>query len=235
MNSDRITREGALRGIYRCLFGRLGPQGWWPGETANEVLVGCVLAQNTRWSRVVPVIAGLRQRGLLAPSEFMKMGEDELAHLLRGSGTYRRKARYVRNLGAYMLSRGWNGSPGSMAGHETAELRKELLELKGIGPETADCILLYVLDRPVFVIDAYTRRILSRHALCRPRESYSALQQMFQTALPPDSRMYGEYHGLLVAAAKRWCRPRPRCDRCPLADDQMPGDIPPPAEGCRSG
>ena len=199
------------------------------------MLVGCVLAQNTRWSRVVPVIAGLRERGLLAPSAFMRLGEDELAQLLRGSGTYRRKARYLRNLAAYMLSRGWDGSPRSMAGLETAELRKELLELKGIGPETADCILLYALDRPVFVIDAYTRRILSRHGLCDPRERYSTLQQVFQAALPPAPRMYGEYHGLLVAAAKRWCRPRPRCRGCPLADSTLPGDIPPPAEGCRSG
>lgn len=199
------------------------------------MLVGCVLAQNTRWSRVVPVIAGLRERGLLSPSAFMRLGENELAEQLRGSGTYRRKARYLRNLGAYMLSRGWSGSPASMAHLETAEVREELLGLKGIGPETADCILLYVLDRPVFVVDAYTRRILWRHGLCRCQESYSALQQMFQAALPADAKMYGEYHGLLVAAAKRWCRPRPKCAGCPLADGTLPGDIPPPAEGCRSG
>lgn len=228
-------RRAAIASIYSVLYERLGPQGWWPGETPDEVLVGCVLAQNTRWSRVVPVLEALRKESLLAPSAFMRLGADRLAERLRGSGTYRRKAEYLRNLGAFVLEKGWDGSPGSMGHMETAELRSELLALKGIGPETADCVLLYVLDRPVFVVDAYTRRILSRHRLCEADASYGQLQRLFQSALPRDAEMYGEYHGLLVAAAKRWCRPRPRCHRCPLAGSRLHGDIPPPAEGCRSG
>ena len=230
-----LKRDNPLASIYRRLYQSLGPQGWWPGETPDEVLVGCVLAQNTRWSRVVPVINRLGERGLLSPSAFTQLQEEELALLLRGSGTYRQKACYLQNLGEYMLSRGWNGSVDSLAGLESDTLRKELLELKGIGPETADCVLLYVLDRPVFVIDAYTRRILSRHRLCDPKADYNELQRGFHASLPKDACIYGEYHGLLVATAKRWCRPRPRCAECPLADRELPGDIPPPAEGCRSG
>ncbi len=199
------------------LLEALGPQGWWPGETPDEVLVGCVLAQNTRWGRVVPVIERLRERGLLSPRAFLSLPESGLAELLKGCGTYRLKAAYLRNVGEYMVRSGWDGSPESVAHLPTRKTRDELLALRGVGPETADCILLYVMGRPVFVVDAYTTRILSRHGLCRPGERYHAVQALFHDQLTPDLECFRDFHGALVACGARFCRPRrPDCGSCPL-------------------
>ena len=197
-----------------------GPQGWWPGETPEEHLAGCVLAQNTRWDHVEPVIAELRKSGLLHGSNLLDTSLEELAEHLKGSGTYRRKAEYLRNVWAYMTDSGWDGTPDSIQG-ETAVLRSELLSLKGVGPETCDCILLYVLERPVFVVDAYTKRILSRHGLCREKEAYSRVQEVFHYILEPDAEVFKEYHALLVACAKNYCRPVPRCRDCPLFEGEI--------------
>ncbi|PIE53497.1 endonuclease [Candidatus Fermentibacteria bacterium] len=205
--------------MYHRLMKRFGPRGWWPGDSSFEHFIGCILAQNTRWDRVEPVIAALKDKGLLAPSEFLSLPEEELAEMLRGSGTYRRKAEYLRIAGEFMLSLGWNGSADSVT--EASEtLRKNLLALKGIGPETCDCILLYVLKRPFFVVDAYTKRILSRHGFCRERESYSAVQELFHRELERNTQVFNEYHALLVECGKVYCRPVPRCDQCPLCEEE---------------
>jgi endonuclease-3 related protein len=209
--------DTALEEIYILLLGHFGPRHWWPGETPDEVLAGCVLAQNTRWERVVPVIEILRRRELLSPAALVLIETDELAELIRGSGTFRRKARYLKELAVFFRDRGWTGEPDSLSHLDTDALRNDLLKLRGIGPETADCILLYVLERPVFVIDAYTRRILHRHGLCRPDASCKELKSLFESELDPDTALFNEYHALLVSCAKTFCRPVPRCGDCPLA------------------
>ena len=204
--------------MYNRLFSGFGPQGWWPGADSFEHFAGCILAQNTRWDRVEPVLAELRKMNLLPPSEFLKLKESDLAELLRGTGTYRRKAEYLQNAGRYMLSLGWDGTPESVL-YPTEKIREELLALKGIGPETCDCILLYVLHRPVFVVDAYTKRILVRHGLCREKSSYSSVQQIFYNELNADIEVFQEYHALLVACAKEYCRPAAKCQGCPLQEE----------------
>jgi len=196
-----------------------GPQYWWPGETSEEHLAGCVLAQNTRWDRVEPVIADLRESGFLQGETLLEASADVLINILKGTGTYRRKAEYLRNVWAYMRKSGWDGTPESVY-KETSLLRTELLALKGVGPETCDCILLYVLERPVFVVDAYTKRILSRHGLCREKETYSTVQNIFNKSLEPNVEVFKEYHALLVACAKEFCRPVPRCGGCPLSESE---------------
>lgn len=212
-----------------------GPQGWWPGETSEEHLAGCVLAQNTRWDRVEPVIRRLKDMGLLYEYRLLGVPSEELAALLRGSGTYRRKAEYLRAVWAYMAELNWDGTPGSVS-LNTDSLRSGLLSIKGVGPETADCILLYVLERPVFVVDAYTRRILSRHRLCSEKASYAQIQALFHEALDPDAALFNEFHALLVACGKDFCRPVPRCGCCPLREPWLfPYISSPCAEGCRSG
>jgi len=209
-----------LSSLYRSLYSAFGPQGWWPGDSSHEHFIGCILAQNTRWNSVVPVIQRMKKENLLTPGEFAKLSEEDLALVLKGSGTYRRKAVYLKRAGEYMLSLGWDGSAGSVEG-STEKLRKELLSLNGIGPETCDCILLYVLERPVFVVDAYTKRILSRHRLCGEKTGYGEIQNLFQSSLSPDVEMFREYHALVVECAKQYCRPVPKCTGCPLNEGNV--------------
>ncbi len=204
-----------LKDIYTRLLEHFGPQGWWPGETSEEHLAGCVLAQNTRWDRVEPVIRRLKDMGILEGNRLLDVPVEELSLLLRGSGTYRRKAEYLQGVWAYMAELSWNGTPGSVT-LDTVSLRKGLLSIKGVGPETADCILLYVLERPVFVVDAYTRRILSRHGLCPEKASCYQIQKLFHDVLSPDVGVFNEFHALLVACAKGFCRPQPKCEGCPI-------------------
>ncbi len=206
-----------LNSLYSKLYAHFGSRGWWPGDTPYEHFIGCVLAQNTRWDRVVPVIQRMKQKNILVPEKYLQLRQDDLAEILKGSGTYQRKAEYLQIAGRYMLSRGWNGTPGSVTA-ETQILRNELLKLKGIGPETCDCILLYVLERPVFVVDAYTVRILSRHGFCTKKAKYEEIQLIFHSRLSSDVEMFKEYHALIVECAKQFCRPKPECTDCPLKE-----------------
>lgn len=206
-----------LDNIYQRLFARFGPRGWWPGESSYEHFIGCILAQNTRWDRVVPVIQRMKQMDILAPEKYLQLEQDGLAEILKGSGTYQRKAGYLQTAGTYMLSLGWDGSPESVI-VETQKLRNELLSLKGIGPETCDCILLFVLERPVFVVDAYTRRILSRHGMCDRKAGYGEIQEFFLRRLTPDVERFKEFHALIVECAKQFCKPKPQCTDCPLGE-----------------
>ena len=211
-----LTDRLALHEMYTLLLDHFGPQHWWPGDTPDEILAGCVLSQNTRWERVVPVIVRLKQVNILSPCKLAGLTVDKLAGYLLGCGTYRRKSEYLHELAAYFTENGWTGDCDSMAHIDTDTLRSELLSLRGIGPETADCILLYVLERPVFVIDAYARRILGRHSIESAHASYPELQAFFHKSLERDQSLFNEYHALLVRCGKEFCRPKPRCDGCPL-------------------
>lgn len=201
--------------IYQRLSQTFGPQGWWPADTPFEVAVGAILTQNTNWRNVTLAIERLKTAGLLTPAALETVPEAALAELIRPAGYYRVKARRLKNLAAF-LCRNYGGSLDSLAAADHLRIREELLRLKGIGPETADNILLYALQKPVFVVDAYTHRILSRHGLAPETCSYEELQELFHAALPPEVPLFQEYHALLVRLGKTCCRPRPRCQACPL-------------------
>lgn len=201
--------------LYTILLDHYGPQGWWPGETPLEVAVGAILTQNTNWQNVALAIDRLKQAGLLSATALSELPETELAAYIRPAGYYNLKARRLKNFLALLCS-SYNGSMAEMADARLEILRPELLSVKGIGPETADSILLYGLEKPTFVVDAYTFRILSRHGLVTDPCSYEELQAIFMAALPPEIALYQEYHALLVQTGKESCRPRPRCADCPL-------------------
>ena len=206
-----------LMAVYRRLLGAFGPRNWWPAETRFEVMVGAVLTQNMAWSNVEKAISGLKSADALDPHKLFSLRVDRLARLIRPSGYYNIKARRLKSLVKW-LCRKCNGSLAALSREPTEALRKELLGINGVGEETADSILLYALDRPVFVVDAYTRRVLSRHGLVREKASYAEIQGVFHDQLPPDVALYNEYHALLVALGNRVCRPKPLCDLCPVQE-----------------
>lgn len=180
--------------------------------------MGAILTQNTAWSNVERALARLRARRLLAPARLGSVPLGPLARLIRPSGTFRVKALRLRAFVGYLRKR-YQGSLRRMGRAPLDALRGELLRVRGIGPETADSILLYALGRPVFVVDAYSRRVLSRHRLVARGAGYEAIRAFFERHLPSDPRLYNEYHALLVAVGKEYCRSRPRCETCPLRFD----------------
>lgn len=205
-----------IRLIFDRLYRRFGPQHWWPARTDFEICVGAVLTQNAAWSGVELAIARLRQQGLLNLNGISQLKSSLLAQLIRPAGCYRVKAKRLKALVKWLQE---HGGLAALRQLPTARLRRELLQCYGVGPETADSILLYALKRPVFVVDAYTRRILSRHGIIDGREPYETVQQLFVRALPRSTRVYNEYHALLVRLAKTCCRSQPRCIGCPLQSD----------------
>jgi len=223
-----------LLGIYHRLYRQLGPQGWWPGRSRFEVIVGAILTQNTNWGNVEKAIRQLRGARALTPSTMSALSRHRLARLIRPAGTFAVKARRLQNFLAFLRTR-YGGSLPRMFRDETAQLRDALLEVSGIGPETADSILLYAGRMPVFVVDAYTKRILARHHLISPETAYHEVQALFMSHLPRDAQLYNEYHALLVAIGKAYCRSTPRCDTCPLRWDLERHGIPLPRRQARSG
>lgn len=204
-----------LMNIYRTLYKAYGPRHWWPGETPFEVMVGAILTQNTSWKNVEMAIDQLKGKGLLNPSGINRMRESTLAPLIRSSGYYRVKARRLKGYVTFLFEK-YGGDLKKMRRRGLMELREELLGVNGIGPETADSILLYGLQKPIFVVDAYTKRILSRHGIISEGASYEAIQNLFMDHLPHDERLFNEYHALLVHLGKYVCNKRPNCDKCPL-------------------
>ena len=205
-----------LRTYYDALFQAHGEQHWWPGETAFEVLLGAILVQNTSWMNAARAIANLRSAGLLTPAALEKTPRRKLARLIQPSGYFRQKARKVQEFLRF-LRREYQGSLEAMFRTPTVRLREQLLGVHGIGPETADSILLYAGNRPVFVVDAYTRRILERHGLTHGKESYEELRGLFERSLPKDASLFNEYHALIVHTGKEYCRSRQaRCTKCVL-------------------
>ena len=211
----RLTRKDRLLELYQRLFNAFGPQGWWPGETPFEVALGAILTQNTSWRNVALVIEGLKAEGSLDPVVLREFTEAELARRFHSAGYYNIKARRVKNFLDFFAGR-FENSMENMAGEDWPNLRGELLGLNGIGPETADSILLYALHKPTFVVDAYTFRVLSRHGLVTDPCSYEELRQFFMDSLPPEVPLFQEYHALMVRVGKEFCRPQPRCAGCPL-------------------
>jgi len=203
--------------VYRALFKAWGAQHWWPAETLFEVMVGAVLTQNTAWSNVEKAMANLKLGRLLTPAGLDRAPESRLAAFIRPSGYYNVKAKRLKNLVGFIRDR-YSGSLGKMFSRDPAELRRGLLSVNGIGPETADAILLYAANMPFFVVDAYTKRVFSRHAFIAPDAAYDDVRNLFMDNLPADARLYNEFHALIVRLGKEHCRKKnPLCKLCPLA------------------
>lgn len=201
--------------IYQRLFKTYGPQHWWPGESAFEVIVGAILTQNTSWANVEKAIRSLKNKGALTPEGIRDLKRSELSQLIKSSGYYRIKADRLKAF-VKCLFKDYHGNLDLMKKEEKNRLRERLLRIKGIGPETADSILLYGFGIPVFVVDAYTRRILSRHGIISEKASYDDIQDLFMEHLPHEEQLFNEYHALLVRLGKTVCKKIPKCDICPL-------------------
>ena len=217
----RRDTNRTLRTVYQRLMRAFGPQHWWPADTVTEVVVGAILTQNTAWSNVEKAIRNLAQAKLLSWRGLREVCEVKLAEHIRPSGTYRVKARRLKAFVAYL----WDEHGGRLATLLRGDLdhvRRRLMSIHGIGPETADAILLYAGDRPSFVVDAYTKRVLRRHFVLSGDEGYESVRALFHRAMRPDVKVYQEYHALLVEVAKRNCRVRATCAGCPL--EALPHD-----------
>jgi len=202
--------------IYKRLYRFYGPQGWWPARTRFEIMIGAILTQNTAWANVEKAIVNLRRHGLISSPRAMKdVNERKLAGMIRPAGYYNVKARRVKNFVNFLFS-GYSGSLAGISRRETPRLREELLAVNGVGPETCDSILLYAFRRPIFVVDAYTKRIFSRHSFFAASATYEKVQKFFMAHLPKDERLFNEYHALIVRVGKDFCRTRPKCGPCPL-------------------
>jgi len=206
--------KGQLLGLYDVLMQEYGHQAWWPADSRFEVMVGAVLTQNTAWTNVEKAIVNLKAADALSTDRILAMDEKDLASLIRPSGYYNIKARRLKHLCAALAAGGGEAALDSLP---TPQLRHLLLAINGVGPETADDILLYGFARPVFVIDAYTRRLLQRFHLAGGDEPYESLRAGFERALPADTTLFKEYHALIVQHAKLSCGSRPRCDGCALS------------------
>ena len=216
-----------LNEMYDCMAAYYGPTHWWPGDSEFEIAVGAVLTQNTAWTNVERAIANLKQANLLSARKILGCPDEKLHEILRPSGYFRVKTTRLRTFCEYLVTR-YAGSVKRMARSPIETLKPELLAVDGIGPETADDILLYACHKPVFVVDAYTRRIFTRHGLAHPKMTYGELQRMFHVNLEPDLHRFKEYHALIVWTGKEFCRNTPKCDRCPLAPTLRGGQPPNP-------
>ncbi len=220
-----ISPSSELLRYYEVLSGALGPMRWWPAETPFEVIVGAILTQSTAWGNVELAIANLRKARVLTPEAMLHVRAARLAALVRPSGYFRQKAKKLKSFMAF-LYREFGGSLEKMFRTPTLELREKLLAVHGIGPETADSILLYAGNHPVFVVDAYTHRIFGRHGLTDGKADYEKARAWMEASLPPRPELYNEFHALIVNAGKNWCRKSaPRCEECPLRS-LLPADSP---------
>ncbi len=209
MTSERLTQ------IYELLLDAFGAQGWWPGETQIEVIVGAILTQNTNWGNVEKAIGNLKRADMLTAEGLYRLEVGRLAELIRPAGYYNIKAKRLKSFLNWLFEN-YDGRPENLQDVDTDRLRAELLAVNGIGRETADSILLYALDKPVFVVDAYTARVVFRHGLIEAEADYEQLRDLFESSLPRDVQLFNEYHALLVRVGKEFCRPRAKCAGCPL-------------------
>ena len=204
--------------IYDILLEHFGPQGWWPGETPFEIMVGAVLTQNTNWSNVGKAIDNLKNENLLTFEKLHDLPVEVLAQKIKPAGYFNIKAVRLKNLLDFM-ARKHDGSLEEMFALDVHSLREEILTVKGIGPETADSILLYAGNKPVFVVDAYTHRIFTRHNIVAADDGYYEIQEYFLLSLPEDIALFNEYHALIVRVGKEFCKKsKPLCQQCPLGE-----------------
>lgn len=202
--------------IYKKLFTYFGPQHWWPADTPFEVIIGAILTQNTNWNNVEKTIDNLKRKNLLCPKKLHRISLRRLTPLIKPAGYFNIKAKRLKSF-LDVLFNSYNGKLKNMFSIDTPRLRQTLLDINGVGPETADSVLLYALDRPIFVVDAYTKRIFLRLGLIKEKDSYSQIQDLFMRNLNKDVKLFNEYHALLVKLGKGICtKNNPKCDICPL-------------------
>lgn len=203
---------GKLKPIYKKLYSSFGPQHWWPADSAFEVMVGAILTQNTSWRNVEKAINNLKERRLLNLKRLDRLPQKKLAALIRPAGYYNIKAKRLKEFLNF-----YRANAKKIPAQDTGILRRRLLAVHGVGPETADSILLYALGKPVFVVDAYTKRVFSRHGFIKEDASYEEVQALFMRDLKKDVQLFNEYHALIVKLAKDFClKNKPRCRACPL-------------------
>jgi endonuclease III related protein len=208
------VKEDLLK-VYELLHGYFGNLHWWPADSPFEVMVGAILTQNTAWTNVEKAISALKNRNLLSPAALFQIEEEVLAEIIRPSGYYHIKAKRLKSLVRFLFDE-YSGSIERMCAETLIVLREKLLSVRGIGPETADSILLYACRKPVFISDAYTQRILRRHGLIPEDTDVSQIRALFMTHLPHDPSLFNQFHALLVYTGKTFCRKSPKCTRCPL-------------------
>jgi endonuclease III related protein len=213
---SRESPKVSLLAIYESLWQRYGPQHWWPAETPLEMIIGAILTQSAAWTNVEKAIGNLKANGYVSLEWLRSLPRDELARLIRPSGYYNVKARKIQAFVDW-LDEEYAGDLDKLFGLDTAELRNSLLSVHGVGEETADSIILYGAHQPIFVIDAYTSRIVSRLGLAPQKETYAAYQALFMDNLPHDEALFNEYHALLVQHGKSVCRKNPLCADCCLS------------------
>ncbi len=211
----KLNIHNILEIMYHRLFAAFGPQHWWPGDSPLEIATGAILTQNTNWSNVEKAIANLKKGKALSARHLHRIPVSHLAGLIRPAGYFNIKAKRLKNFIDFLYEE-YQGSMKRMAKENLLVTRNKLLSVNGIGHETADSIILYALEKPVFVIDTYTKRILSRHAIINPDRSYDTYQELFHTKLKSDVLLFNEYHALIVRLAKDFCRTKPTCTGCPL-------------------
>ncbi len=209
------NRKELLEDIYHRLYVAFGPQRWWPAETSFEVILGAILTQNTAWKNVAATIENLRRHDLLLFERLSTLNTRELAILIRSSGFYNQKAKKIKTFCDHILAK-WGGSLEQFLAQDVESLRTDLLALRGIGPETADSIILYAAFKPSFVVDTYTYRIFSRHGWVEEAISYDDLREFFMGVMDPDVPLFQEFHALLVRAGHLYCRKTALCQSCPL-------------------
>ena len=211
-----MSRSGLLMDMYDAMLATLGPSEWWPGETPFEIAIGAILTQNTNWKNVEKALDNLKSAGVLEAEPLHALPVPKLSELIRPPGYYNVKARRIHNFLEFLKVEA-EFDLLSLKDRNLAELRPKILGINGIGPETGDCILLYALDFPTFVVDAYTARIVGRHGLAWEDVDYHGLQAVFMDALPEDVALYNEYHALIVRVGANWCRKKAGlCESCPL-------------------
>ncbi len=212
-----LDKKEIISYIYERLMKSLGSQGWWPGDTQLEIIIGAILTQNTAWTNVSKAIDNLKKEKMLNVKDLKKIHIKKLASLIRSAGYYNIKAKRLKNFINFLI-RNYQGGLKEMFNQDYLKLRPQLLQINGIGEETADSILLYAGCKPIFVVDAYTKRIFSRLGLIAENSNYDEIQSLFMDNLEKDVKLFNEYHALLVNLGKNICKVRPVCKICPLRD-----------------
>jgi endonuclease III related protein len=217
----KSSKNSRLLDLFDRLYLHFGPSHWWPGESPLEVMVGAILTQNTAWSNVEKAIGRLKAEKALSASFLDQVDQEVLSEWIRPAGYFRIKSGRLKNFFNFYI-REYEGQINKIKGQPLDSLRSQLLSVKGIGPETADSILLYALGMPAFVVDTYTHRIFSRHRLVDEEIGYEELRAYFMDRLPTDPQLYNEYHALLVRLGKEFCKKKnPRCEECPLNEMEL--------------
>lgn len=213
-----------LMRYYHALLDRFGPRDWWPAKTPFEVCVGAVLTQNTAWKNVVKAIDNLKSALLLDPIALAATSLEDLAEIIRPAGYYNVKAKRLRNFVDHLVEK-YDGELDRLFSLPVEALRMELLSINGVGKETADSIILYAADKSIFVVDAYTKRVLHRHGLISENADYDTVQDLFHRHLPRDKDLFNDFHAQFVAVGHHYCRRTPRCAECPLGHFRESGTV----------